>query len=143
VIVKPEDFPRPDSWLRFRVSYGETDRMDYVYYGHYPHWFEKGRSHFIRERGMSYAEVEERGVLMPVRDLNVRYFRPARYDEEVGVRAAVGEWGRASVTFVYQVFGPPDCQTLLCVGMTRHACVNHEGKLIPTPAWLKDVIETG
>ncbi len=143
MILDPGAFPVPDSWLRFRVSYGETDRMGYAYYGHYPHWFEKCRSQFIRERGLGYDEVEERGVLLPVRDMSIRYMRPARYDEEVAVRAAVSVWGKASITFVYQVFGPPDCETLLCAGMTLHACANRQGKPIPVPAWLREAIRGG
>jgi len=143
IILNPEAFPSPDSWLRFRVSYGETDRMGYVYYGHYPHWFEKSRSQFIRERGLGYDEVEDRGVLLPVRDMVVRYLRPAHFDEEVAVRAAISEWGRASVTFAYQVFGPSDDRTIICAGATRHACVNREGKPIPVPAWLREAISAG
>ena len=44
--------------------------MGYVYYGHYPHWFERARSFFIRKRGLSYDAVEARGIWLPVRDMN-------------------------------------------------------------------------
>ena len=137
VILKPEDFPTPDTRLRLTVSYGETDRMGYAYYGHYPHWFEQARGRFIRERGMSYAEVEARGVWLPVRDMAVRYVRPARYDEDITVRVAVAAWGRASVTFVYQVFGPPEAATLLAAGETVHACTSTDGRPMAVPDWLR------
>ena len=137
VILKPEAFPSPDSHLRFCVSYGETDRMGYAYYGHYPHWFERARSLFIRERGMSYDAVEARGVWLPVRDLTIRYLRPAHFDETVAVRVGIAAWGRASVTFVYQVFGPPDTAVLLAAGETVHACTSTAGKPIPVPDWLR------
>jgi acyl-CoA thioester hydrolase len=136
-ILKPELFPLPDASVRLTVSYGETDRMGYAYYGHYPHWFERARGHFIRERGMSYDEVERRGVWLPVRDMAVRYLRPARYDDVVTVRAGIAAWGRASVTFVYQVFGPPDTSVLLAAGETLHACTSPEGRPIPVPDWLR------
>jgi len=139
VILKPGLFPAPASSLRLTVSYGETDQMGYAYYGHYPHWFERARGYFIRERGMSYAEVEARGVWLPVRDLAVRYVRPARYDDEIAVRAAVAAWGRASVTFVYQVFGPPDASVLLAAGETVHACTAPNGRPIAVPDWLRDL----
>lgn len=137
MLVKSEEFPALDTVCVLRVSYGEVDAMGYVYYGHYPHWFERARSQFIRERGMSYAEVEARGVLLPVRDMSIRYVRPARFDDEVRVRAGIGEWGRASIVFVYQVFGPPEGGTLLATGMTRHACASRDGKPIAAPDWLK------
>lgn len=137
LILKPQDFPTPDTRLQLTVSYGETDRMGYAYYGHYPHWFERARGQFIRDRGMSYAEVETRGVWLPVRDMAVRYLRPARYDEVITVRAGIAAWGRASVTFVYQVFGPPDASWLLAAGETVHACTSPQGRPIAVPDWLR------
>ena len=137
LILKPQDFPTPDTRLELTVSYGETDRMGYAYYGHYPHWFERARGQFIRDRGMSYAEVETRGVWLPVRDMAVRYLRPARYDEVITVRAGIAAWGRASVTFVYQVFGPPDASWLLAAGETVHACTSPQGRPIAVPDWLR------
>ena len=137
LLLQPELFPTPDTYLPLTVSYGETDRMGYAYYGHYPHWFERARGLFIRERGMSYAEVEARGVWLPVRDMAVRYLRPARYDEAIAVRAGIAAWGRASVTFVYQVFGPPQASVLLAAGETLHACTSPEGRPIPVPDWLR------
>ena len=137
LILKQQDFPTPDTRLELTVSYGETDRMGYAYYGHYPHWFERARGQFIRDRGMSYAEVETRGVWLPVRDMAVRYLRPARYDEVITVRAGIAAWGRASVTFVYQVFGPPDASWLLAAGETVHACTSPQGRPIAVPDWLR------
>ena len=137
LILKPQDFPTPDTRLQLTVSYGETDRMGYAYYGHYPHWFERARGQFIRDRGMSYAEVETRGVWLPVRDMAVRYLRPARYDETIAVRVGIAAWGRASVTFVYQVFGPPDASMLLAAGETVHACTSPQGRPIAVPDWLR------
>lgn len=137
LILKPEDFPSPDAWLSLTVSYGETDRMGYAYYGHYAHWFERARGALLHERGMSYREVEERGIWLPVRDLAVRYARPARYDDVIAVRTAIGAWGRASVTFVYQVFGPPDRSVFLAAGETVHACTAPDGRPRPVPQWLR------
>ena len=137
LILKPEDFPQPDSRLALTVSYGEVDQMGYAYYGHYPHWFERGRGHFIRVRGMSYAAVEARGVWLPVRDLAVRYLRPAHYDDEVVVRTAVSAWGRASISFAYQLYGPPHDGTLLAAGETLHACTTPEGRPTAVPDWLR------
>ena len=139
-MIRPgEVFPLPETWFTLHVSYGETDAMGVVYYGNYPHWFERARSQYLRDLGMSYAEVERRGVWLPVRELTVRYLAPARYDEEVRVRAGISLWGRASVTFSYQVYGPPEGQKLLCLGATQHACVSPGGKPTAVPPWLKEL----
>ena len=139
-MIRPnEPFPTPDTWFSLYVSYGETDCMGVVYYGNYPHWFERARGQYMRELGSSYAEVEARGLRLPVREMNIRYLASAHYDEFVRVRAGVSEWGRASVTFVYQVYGPPDGSKLLCLGSTQHACVNEAGRPIAVPGWFKDM----
>ncbi|EPR35749.1 4-hydroxybenzoyl-CoA thioesterase [Alkalidesulfovibrio alkalitolerans DSM 16529] len=135
--TRNDEFPVPDAWFHLHVSYGETDSAGVVYYGEYMHWFERARSQLIRDRGMSYAEIEKRGILLPVLKAEARYLRPARYDEQVAVRCAVSEWGRASVTFVYQVWGPPDLQTLLTTGTTVHASIGPDWKSVRIPDWLK------
>jgi len=141
-MIRPgEPFPQARTDFRLYVSYGETDAMGVVYYGNYAHWFERARGQFLRERGLSYAEVERRGVMLPVREMAVRYLAPARYDELVSVRAGISLWGRASVTFAYQVYGPPDCTRPLCLGTTQHACVDASGRPMAVPAWLKDICQ--
>lgn len=65
---------------RFRVRYGETDRMGYVYYGNYATYYEVGRVEALRSLGFSYRSLEDSGVLLPVSDFSVRYRKPAYYD---------------------------------------------------------------
>jgi len=141
-VIRPgEKFPEHDTWFELFVSYGETDAMGVVYYGNYPHWFERARGQFLRQRGLSYAEVERRGVMLPVREMGVRYLAPARYDDRILVRAGINHWGRASVTFVYQVYGPPEGTKLLCLGSTQHACVDLSGRPTAVPVWLKELCQ--
>lgn len=142
-MIRPgEEFPAQETRYELYVSYGETDAMGVVYYGNYPHWFERARGQYLRERGLSYAEVERRGIMLPVREMAVRYLSPARYDERVLVRAGISAWGRASVTFAYQVYGPPEGTKILCLGTTQHACVDASGKPTAVPAWLKELCLT-
>lgn len=89
---------------------------------------------------MSYAEVEKRGVMLPVREVQCRYRSPARYDDLVWIRAAIGEWRRASLRFVYEIRNE-DKKLLLAEGMTVHAVVNHEGRPAPLPDWFRKLGE--
>ncbi len=132
-------FPTPETWLAHRVSYGETDCMGVMYYAQYLHLFERARSEFIRERGMSYATVEKKGIILPVRDAQCRYRHPCRYDELVWVRTGIGELGRASLKFVYEMLNE-DKSILLASGMTQHALVNPEGKPVRIPEWLRELL---
>ena len=91
---------------------------------------------FIRDRGMSYAEVEERGIYLPVREAACRYRTPARFDDELWVRCGVSEWRRASLLFAYEVY-KADRTEIVATGMTEHACVNKDGRPVRVPDWLK------
>lgn len=73
------------STTHIRVRYGETDQMGYLYYGNYALYYEVGRAEAIRQLGFTYRQLEELGIMMPVVELNVKYFRPALYDDLVTV----------------------------------------------------------
>ncbi len=137
---KTNDFPQPEAWYHHFVSYGETDTMGVLYYAEYLHLFERARGHLIRERGISYAEVERRGVILPVREAQCRYRVPVRYDDEIFVRVAVSEFKRASMKFAYEI-RDKDKTTLHATGMTEHACLDPDGKLFRTPDWLVDMFK--
>lgn len=133
------EFPTPETWLAHRVSYGETDCMGVMYYAEYLHLFERGRSEFIRQRGISYAEVEKKGVLLPVREVECRYRSPCRYDDLVLARIGVSEIGRASFRFVYEIWNE-DKTRLLAEGMTQHALVTPAGKPMRIPDWFRKLL---
>lgn len=113
--------------------------MGVMYYAEYLHLFERSRSEFIRERGVSYAEIEKKGVILPVREAQCRYRSPARYDDLVLVRAGISEMKRASLRFVYEIWNE-DKSLLLAEGMTQHAVVDCDVHPIPIPEWFKNLL---
>ena len=130
------ELPERTSCYRHFVSYGETDTMGVLYYAEYLHVFERARSFFIREHGMSYAEVERRGIILPVREAQCRYRAPVRFDDEILVLVGISQWNRASMIFSYEVWNK-DKSVLHATGMTEHAAVNPEGRPVRVPDWLK------
>jgi acyl-CoA thioester hydrolase len=127
-------------WFEHRVSYGETDAMSYLYYAEYLHVFERARSGFIRGRGMSYADIERQGVMLPVREARCRYRKPAHFDDLLRIRVGISELGRASMMFVYAVYDA-EGKTLHAEGMTQHACAAvADGRPIPVPGWLRTLL---
>ena len=87
-----------------RVRYAETDQMGVVYYGVYPQYFEVGRAELIRSLGLTYREMEESGVVMPVVDLHVRYLRSAMYDEQLKLTTSVADLPEMRITMRTEVF---------------------------------------
>jgi len=77
---------------QIRVRYAETDQMNVVYHGNYAQYFEAARGEAIRELGITYKEIEEVGVIMPIVEMNIKYLRPARYDDLLTVFTELKEW---------------------------------------------------
>ena len=66
---------------RIRVRYGESDQMGIAHHGAYVTWLEEARIEMMRDRGLSYRELEEKSVFMPVVDLAIKYKKSLRFDD--------------------------------------------------------------
>ena len=86
-----------------RVRYAESDQMGVVYHANYLIWCEIGRTDFIRELGVSYAELERRGVSLAVSEAALRYHDAARYDDRIVVETRLADVRSRAVTFDYLI----------------------------------------
>lgn len=123
---------------KIRVRYKETDCMKVVYYGNYLTYFEVGRVEYLRQQGMSIADINEK-VHMPVVEALVRFVKPARLDDLLDVHCWVSERRRASFRFAYEIrdgAGEP-----VATGYTLHACWDPvTSKMIALPPWLQQMM---
>jgi acyl-CoA thioester hydrolase len=125
---------------RVRVIYGDTDQMGMVYYGNYLRYFEIARNEFLRRAGAPYRAFEEtHGLRLPVIEATIHYRRPARYDDELRILAAVPEIGGASARFVYEIRRLSDGEELAS-GHTIHACIDAAGKVARLPRALREAL---
>lgn len=91
--------------VKVRVRYAETDKMGYLYYGHYPKYYEIGRVEAMRDLGVRYLDLEEQEkIMMPVMSLNMRYVRPAFYDELLTVKTIIRRLPTQTITFNHEVY---------------------------------------
>lgn len=111
-----------------RTRYGETDQMGIVYHPNYYIYFEMGRTEFLREAvGISYREMEDLGVLLPLTETRCKYIIPAKYDDELMVKTTVKSMTVARISFSYKLLRTSD-GALLAEGETVHAFTNGSGK---------------
>lgn len=89
---------------QIRIRYSETDQMGVVYYGNYPKYLEIGRVEWLRNRGISYKEMEEQGIMLPVVSLQLTYKKPAFYDELLTIRTTLKNLTNTKIEFDYQIF---------------------------------------
>lgn len=89
--------------IRIRVRYGEVDRMGYLHHGNYALYFEEGRTELIRKLGLTYREMEDQGILLPVREFHIHYYKPALYDDEITIRTSLIKYPSVRLEFDYQM----------------------------------------
>lgn len=123
----------------YRVIYGDTDRMGVAYHANYLRWFEIGRAELFRHLGLTYAEMEDRGVFLPVSEVFCKYVSSARYDDLIAIETTVDPTVRAGVKFDYRILGP-DGEQLLAKGHTKHAFLNPDGKVVRPPGFFKRLL---
>ncbi|MFY9310823.1 MAG: thioesterase family protein [Bacteroidia bacterium] len=87
-----------------RVRYAETDRMGYVYYGNYTQYYEIGRVEALRQLGTSYKEMEDNGIMLPVYTCNIKYIKPALYDDLLLIKTSIKELPSARISFDYEIY---------------------------------------
>lgn len=87
-----------------RVRYAETDRMGYVYYGNYSQYYEVGRVEALRDLGFSYKKMEDSGIMLPVLEFSIKYFKPAFYDDLLTVVTIIKEIPSTRIYFEYEMY---------------------------------------
>jgi len=102
------------------VRYGETDKMGVVYYSNYLAWFEIGRVAWCRAKGFRYSDMEAKyGRFMMVAEAKCRYMAPARFEDDIVIRTAVGRSTDRIIRFDYLIQNKATGQ-LLARGETVH-----------------------
>ncbi len=126
--------------IRHRVIYGDTDAAGVVYYGTYMRYLEVGRVELLRAHGLIHSQLEAQSLVLPVREVHLRYRRSARYDDLLEIRTQISELRRAGLRFEYELH-LPEQDLLLATGYTRHACFDRaQQKVVGFPPELSEVL---
>lgn len=132
--TKAADDRPSETSIEVRVRYTECDPMNLAHHGAYPVWLEMARTELLRLRGIAYRDLEAQGIFFVVARLNLRYRKPARYDDELTIHVAVGRTAGVKIEHQYRV-----CRgdTLLVTAESTIVCIDGDGKLQPVPEPLR------
>ena len=125
--------------IQHRVNYSETDQMGFVYHANYFIWMDMARTEHLRETGMTYREMEERGVFLTVTDASIRYRRAARYDDLIRVRCWVRELASRKVTFGYAI-ERAETDELLATAETSLIALGRDQQVTRIPEVVHDLL---
>ena len=89
--------------MTFRVRYAETDKMGIAHHSSYVLWFEMARIELMRSIGLSYAQLEKDGYLMPVLEINVQYKKAVTFDQLLNITASINQKPKARLKYNYQI----------------------------------------
>ena len=125
---------------KLRVEYHHTDQMGIVHHSNYIKFFEAARTEWLRAAGLTYAEMERRGVMMPIVDVQIKYRQPAYYDEMLSITTSVHELPMARMTFYYEIRGEDGRD--VASGLTTLGFIDSVTRRPQrAPGWLMEVLE--
>jgi len=133
------DFPRhltiSSHTIKVVPRYAETDRGGVVHHSVYPVWFEMGRTELLRANGIAYKDLEAVGVFFVVAQLNIKFRRPAQYDEQLCLETTCSVVSSAKVEHTYKLSRCSD-GVILVEASSVLACVNKKGKVRRVPEFM-------
>lgn len=116
--------------VQIRVRYNETDAMGLLHHSQYLCYFEIGRTELFRAQGGNYRRMEEKGLYFVVAKIEIRYRRPARYDDLLTLDTEIVRISPAKLEHAYSL--KRDHEVLAEAGSVI-ACVNGRGEVQRIP----------
>lgn len=127
--------------ISFRIRYGETDQMGVVYHGNYAQYLEMGRVEWLRALGISYKEMEESGLILPVISLCINFKKSAVYDDLIRVVTRLKSIPQVKIEFDYEIYNEKD--EILATANTILAFMHREtNRPARCPRYLLEKIES-
>lgn len=123
-----------------RVRYAETDPMKYVYYGIYAQYFEVARVELFRTLGISYDEIENQGIWLPVSEYSIKYLKPALYDEILEIHTFIKKIPGVRVEFEYEIYNSSK-EKITEAKTTLFFLDSKTNKVVKCPSFLMNFIE--
>ncbi|MGI6161877.1 MAG: acyl-CoA thioesterase [Christensenellales bacterium] len=112
----------PASEITVRVRYNETGRQGIAHHGVFAAWFDMAQMEFLRAKGITYSEIEDRGYQLPQIETHIRFKGAARFDEELKVKMYLRESGAIKHVLDFEVTRLDG--SIVATGQTSHAFVD-------------------
>lgn len=124
----------------YRISYSDTDQMGYMHHSNYLKYYENSRWELLRNMGIPYSEIEDKGFILPVVDMAVKFIKPAFYDKEIFIETSISNLQGARIIFDY--LSRNEKGDILNQARITVACVRkNTGRACIPPKMIRDVID--
>ena len=123
-----------------KTNYYETDQMGIIHHSNYIRWFEEARCHWMEELGISYEQIEAKGILIPVLSVSCEYKKAVRYNETVLIEVKLTSFKGVKFSAEYQVTNK-ETKEVMVTGTSSHCFVDKDLKPIRLKKEHPDVYE--
>jgi acyl-CoA thioester hydrolase len=125
----------------FRIRYAETDQMGFAHHSNYLNYFEMARIEWLNSLGFSYAELERKGIIMPVVAAQVNFKSPAFFDDPLRIKLTIERIPKVTIKIDYTIINDEDKE--ITNGSTILAFLNREtNRPIRCPQALLEIVES-
>ncbi|NOS82690.1 MAG: YbgC/FadM family acyl-CoA thioesterase [Nitrospira sp.] len=114
--------------MEIKIYYEDTDCGSVVYYANYLKYFERARTGYLEDRGLSVARLMEEGTVFVVVHAELYYRSPARYGDWLVIETVVSDTTAASFTFSH-VIRERESRRIVVEGSARLAATDRNGKV--------------
>lgn len=114
--------------MEVRIYYEDTDCGGMVYYANYLKYFERARTRYFEDRGLSVMELMKAGRVFVVVHAEVDYRTPARYGDTLVIETYVSALSPAAITFSH-VLRERQSHRIVAEGTARLAVTDGNGKV--------------
>lgn len=125
--------------MEVRIYYDDTDAGGVVYHANYLRYLERGRTEFLRDRGLSVQVMHDEGIIFPVVAIDINYRSPARLDDLLEVETGILAVRNSSFVAEQKVFRKEDRRLLVEAKVTL-ACVGEEMRARRLPPELRELL---
>lgn len=127
--------------LPIRIYYEDTDCGGVVYYANYLRYFERGRTEFLRDRGISLTDChDDNGILFVVTKAELEYLSPGRYNDLLLLDTQLTDISGVKMTFSHTI-RREGSQKELVRGMVTLASVNSDGRPVRLPENIRAMLK--
>ena len=109
-----------------QIKKKKKDQMEDVYHYNYMKWLEIARTEYLRDT-ISYKSLEEMGIVMPVKSLNIEYINSVKYDDMISIQIEIKELTSVKIIFEYTIFDQEGI--LKAKANTTNVFTNKSGKI--------------
>jgi acyl-CoA thioester hydrolase len=123
-----------------KIRYAEVDLMGYVHNSNYQIFFEEARIDMVRARNYPYSKIEEDGIILPISEIKIQFFKPLYYDEDISVEVGVDYIKNMSIKITYSIIKSDG--SVSCTGYTIHAFIDKNTKdFIEVPEKIRNILK--